>query len=86
MVDSRAYNELKATKEEKISTMTTMTLDELKNLPPLTEHEKQLIRNAKPTPSESDKPVLDSMCEGKKETDVCLIDESRCRASLPPPS
>lgn len=35
-----------------MSTMTTMTLDELKNLPPLTESEKQLIRNARPTPSE----------------------------------
>ena len=29
-----------------------MTLDEIKNLPPLTESEKQLIRNARATPSE----------------------------------
>ena len=29
-----------------------MTLDELKNLPPLSEEEKQAIRNAKPTPTE----------------------------------
>ena len=35
-----------------MSTMKTMTLDELKNLPPLTESEKQVIKNAKPTPSE----------------------------------
>ena len=35
-----------------MSTMTTMTLDEIKNLPPLTESEKQLIRNARATPSE----------------------------------
>lgn len=32
--------------------MTTMTLDELRKLPPLTEDEKQTIRNAKPTPSD----------------------------------
>ena len=32
--------------------MPTMTLDELKNLPPLTEEEKRTIRNAKPTPTE----------------------------------
>ena len=37
---------------KKENTMKTMTLDELKNLPPLTEEEKQTIRNAKPTPSE----------------------------------
>ena len=35
-----------------MNTMTTMTLDELKKLPPLTEEEKQTIRNAKPTPTE----------------------------------
>ena len=35
-----------------MNTMTTMTLDELKKLPPLTEAEKQTIRNAKPTLSE----------------------------------
>ena len=35
-----------------MSTMTTMTLDELKNLPPLTAEEKQVIHNAKPTPAE----------------------------------
>lgn len=32
--------------------MNTMTLDELNKLPPLTEAEKQTIRNAKPTPTE----------------------------------
>ena len=32
--------------------MTTMTSDELKNLPPLTEEEKKAIRDAKPTPTE----------------------------------
>ncbi len=32
--------------------MTTITLDELKNLPPLTEEEKRIIHNAKPTPTE----------------------------------
>lgn len=35
-----------------MNTMTTMTLDELKKLPPLTEAEKSTIRNAKPTPTE----------------------------------
>ena len=35
-----------------MNTMTTMTLDELKKLPPLTEAEQQTIRNAKPTPTE----------------------------------
>ena len=32
--------------------MTTMTLDELKKLPPLSEEEKQTIKNAKPTPTD----------------------------------
>ena len=35
-----------------MNTITTMTLDELKKLPPLTEAEKSTIRNAKPTPTE----------------------------------
>ena len=35
-----------------MNTMTTMTLDELERLPPLTEEEKQIIRNAKPTPTD----------------------------------
>lgn len=35
-----------------MNTMTTMTLDELKKLPPLTTEEKQTIHNAKPTPTE----------------------------------
>ena len=32
--------------------MKTMTQDELKNLPPLSEEEIQIIRNARPTPTE----------------------------------
>ncbi len=39
--------------------MTTMTLDDLKNLPPLTEAEKQIIKNAKPSPSD-DCPAMTS--------------------------
>lgn len=35
-----------------MNTMTTMTLDELKKLPPLTEAEKTIIRNARATPAE----------------------------------
>lgn len=35
-----------------MSTMTTMSLDELKALPPLSEKDKAIIRNAKPTPTE----------------------------------
>lgn len=35
-----------------MNTMTVMTLDELKKLPPLTEEEKQTIHNAKPTPTD----------------------------------
>ena len=42
----------KKTKQTSRRTITTMTLDELKNLPPLTEEEKQTIRNAKPTPTD----------------------------------
>lgn len=32
--------------------ITTMTLDDLKNLPPLTQEEKKVIKNARPTPSD----------------------------------
>ena len=35
-----------------MNTMTTMTLDDLKNLPPLTQEEKEVIKNARPTPSD----------------------------------
>ena len=35
-----------------MNTITTMTLDELKNLPPLTEEEKQTIHNATSTPTD----------------------------------
>ncbi len=35
-----------------MNTMTTMTLDDLKKLPPLTEQEKQIIKQAKATPTE----------------------------------
>jgi len=35
-----------------MNTMTTMTLDDLKNLPPLTEEEKAIIKNARATPTE----------------------------------
>lgn len=35
-----------------MNTMTTMTLDDLKKLPPLTEAEKAVIKNAQPTPTE----------------------------------
>lgn len=35
-----------------MNTMTTMTLDDLKNLPPLTEEEKAVIRNAKAIPTD----------------------------------
>ena len=35
-----------------MNTITTMTLDELKKLPPLTEAEKRIIRSAEPTPTE----------------------------------
>ena len=39
-------------KQQSRKSMNTMTLDELNKLPPLTEAEKQTIRNAKPTPTE----------------------------------
>ena len=39
-----------------MSTMTTMTLDDLQNLPPLTDKEKQIIKNARPIPDD-DCPV-----------------------------
>ena len=42
----------KSTSRSMMASVSKMTLDELKNLPPLTEEEKQTIRNAKPTPSE----------------------------------
>ena len=42
-----------------MSTMTIMTLDELKNLPPLTEVEKNTIRNARATPTD-DCPAMTS--------------------------
>ncbi len=35
-----------------MNTITTMTLDELKRLPPLTEEEKTIIKNASATPTE----------------------------------
>lgn len=35
-----------------MSTITTMTLDELQALPPLSERDKEIIRNAKPTPTD----------------------------------
>lgn len=35
-----------------MNTMTTMTLDELKNLPPLTDAEKATIKNARATPTD----------------------------------
>ena len=35
-----------------MNTTTTMSLDELKKLPPLTEEEKRIINNAKPTPTD----------------------------------
>lgn len=34
-----------------MNTMTTMTLDDLKKLPPLTEDEKRIIKNARATPT-----------------------------------
>ena len=40
-----------------MNTTTTMTLDDVKKLPPLTEEEKQIIRNAKPTPT-ADCPAM----------------------------
>ena len=42
-----------------MSTITTMSLDDLKNLPPLTEAEKQTIRKARPTPTH-DCPAMTS--------------------------
>ena len=42
----------KSTSRSMMALVSKMTLDELKNLPPLTEEEKQTIRKAKPTPSE----------------------------------
>ena len=35
-----------------MSTMITMTLDDVKNLPPLTDEEKEIIKNAKATPDD----------------------------------
>lgn len=40
-----------------MTTTVTMTLDELRNLPPLTEKEKRIIRDARPIPT-SDCPKL----------------------------
>ena len=47
-----------------MSTMTTMTLDELKNLPPLSEEEKAIIRNAKPTPTDDCPAMTESELKG----------------------
>ncbi len=48
----RVFLDDKRIRRSLVSTLKTMTLDDVRNLKPLTEEEKKIIRDAAPTPSE----------------------------------